>query len=222
MRLDFDAAAHKYSLVDDDTGETKEIPSATQILSGLGLVDFSRFTQADMQRGTDRHLATELWDRGSLDEGSLDDNTRPALEAWRKFLDDSGFKESDIEVRVSSLSKRYAGTVDRVGSIDGKRTMIDIKGSSEMPTYALQLWLYKIAWEEMHEGDRMENLISVHLRRNGTYRVHSHHGNTSAARAASGLADVFAWREGALMTPEARVGMESLAKWLRECVEKGS
>jgi len=208
-RLTFSEKEHQYTL-DKGTPCEAVLASSTQMISGLSLTDTSFFRPEHLQAGTDRHYATELYDQGILDEDSLDENTGPAILAWQKFLNQSDFKVEEIEVRCFSENLLFAGTIDRVGLLDSKRTILDIKGSWNSPTYALQLWLYKIAWEEM-TGDKIENLISVHLLKTGKYKVHAHHEISTAEAAARAVPVIFAWRNGSILwSSEVRSAMEDL------------
>ena len=218
-RITFTEDDHCYTL-DKGTINEQVLSSATTMLSGLSLSDTSFFHQRHMQAGTDRHLATELWDQGILDESSLDENTGPALDAWKKFLDHSGFAIEEIEVRCFSESLLYAGTIDRVGVLDGKRTILDIKGSAYLPTYPLQLWLYKIAWEEV-TGDRIENLVSVHLLRSGKYKIHAYHDYILGEAAARAIPVLYAWKSGNIIwSKEVREAMEALCAFSEESMEE--
>ena len=218
-RLTFTEDDHCYTL-DKGTENETVLASATQMISGLRLTDTSFFRPHHLQAGTDRHVATELWDRGILDEGSLDENTGPALEAWKKFLDHSGFEVEEIEIRCFSEKHLYAGTIDRIGVLDGKRTILDIKGSAEMPTYALQLFLYKIAWQEI-TGDKIEDLVSVHLLKSGKYKAHSHADKKSALVPAMAVPTLHRWNTGEEIWSKAtRIAARALCEFSESYLEE--
>lgn len=224
--LTFSESDHKYTLRDPETGQSEVIASTTQMISSLGLIDTSRFTQKHRTDGSRRHLATELDDQGILDEASLDDITRPAVEQWRQFRHDSGFGIEHIEVRAFSPSLRYGATLDRVGILNGRRTILDIKGSASLPTYSLQLWLYKMAWEEIAQQE-IEQLVSVHLRPKGRYRLATHYSkgitpDDAAASAAAGIPHVFQWRTNDRpWDAEVRESFHSLCRWSKEALDGG-
>jgi hypothetical protein len=82
---------------------------------------------AAQERGTRVHAATALDDLGTLDEGSIEPDELGYLEAWRKFRRALDFRPTLIEHRVYCARHRYAGTLDRIGTMRGKRGLIDIK-----------------------------------------------------------------------------------------------
>jgi len=158
----FDAPSHTYR---DGSGR---VTSVTQAISGAGLVDSRWFDDYSRDRGTAVHLATELWDKGTLDEDTLDPVIVPYLEGWKLFTAETGavWDITGIEQRVFSTSHRYAGTLDRIGTVNGRRTLADIKtGLSNSRNTALQLAAYCHAIGEV--CDRM----AVHLPGDGKYKL---------------------------------------------------
>lgn len=103
------------------------------------------------KRGSAVHQLTEDYDCG--EECSLIDdngNTRYSLDAWAMFERYVDFSkrfnpEHDlIEANITDENLGYAGTIDRITVIDGKRYIIDIKTSNMIAdTYWLQLAAYK-------------------------------------------------------------------------------
>lgn len=128
MSLEFNPVTHTYAWA----GQV--VPSVTQILKPI--VDFSDIEPAVLaaaaERGHRVHLATELDDRGTLDESSVADDIRPYLQAWRDFKRESGAVMLEIERRVFHPELRYAGTLDRVLSLNGREFVADIKSSSQV------------------------------------------------------------------------------------------
>jgi hypothetical protein len=126
--LRFDDATHTYWL------GSERIPGVTTILKPLN--DFSRIDPAVLAaaaaRGTAAHLATELDDEGDLDEASVHETVRPYLDAWRLFKRDTGAVVISSEQRVFHSFHKYAGTLDRVLSIDGDKYLIDLKTSVQI------------------------------------------------------------------------------------------
>mgnify|MGYP000879340087 FL=1 len=165
--LTFSEADHVYRL------DGAIVPSVTQVPSLAGLVDLSQIDPARLaaasRRGTAVHLATEYDDTGDLDEASVTDEVRPYLMAWRRFRADSGIVLELIEERVAHVGHRFAGTIDRVGRIKGRREIVDLKSGTTQPTHGLQLAAYDLA---LPEDDEPRGRLTVQLRRDGTYRVH--------------------------------------------------
>ena len=125
------------------------------------------------QRGTIVHKILELYDSGTLDYDSVDERLQPYIVAWRKFLDDTGFKvnQEEIEMRVFNDERLYAGTLDRVGMILAPerrgeiKSILDIKTGSVIDwDVGLQLSAYQQAYNlGKISADRAIGRISVKL-----------------------------------------------------------
>ena len=151
--LTFDAEKHEYRV------DGKVVPSVTQILRPL--MDFS-FVKPDVLEaaanfGTAVHRACELDDLGELDPDSLDPALDPYLAGWRKFCREHECQWEAIEKTVLHGSMRYAGTLDRAGTVKGVGSIVDLKsGSSLMPTVGPQLAAYARAYDT--QGALMQRL----------------------------------------------------------------
>ena len=159
---------------DTETGLT--IPNVTSILEKAGLVDFSMVNPEKLKRAQDFgkavHLACHLYDKHNLDMGSLDPALKPYLEDWIKWKKDSGFLIDSSEKIVYSKIYNYAGTYDRVGLLDGVRTLIDIKTGTTLPkTIALQIAAYMGAANEGRKmADKIKRRLSIWLLGDGQAR----------------------------------------------------
>jgi len=160
----FEAKGHKYFTDKDRI----ELPSVTAILSDMGFIDKSFFTDYGCTRGKFVHLACELEDRGELDEETLDSALLPYLKAWRSFKRDTGFIIDAIEKPVCSLVYNFAGTLDRTGMLNGAPAILDIKSGAVSPWTALQLSAYEIA-----ENKRLKR-FAVQLMETGKYKLHTY------------------------------------------------
>lgn len=160
--LVFDAERHAYIL------DGRVIPSVTQILTAEGIIDGQWYTEDGRRRGGHVHLALRYLDEGRLDEDSVTDEVRPYLEAWGRFLSETGFICLQIERPFVCEALGYAGTPDRVGWMDGGKilSVIDIKTGSPEPWHALQTAAYAVGI-----GKRMAKRWSVYLRNDGNYRL---------------------------------------------------
>ena len=106
--LTFDPETHTYR-----KGETV-LPSVTQILKDVGLIDTTFFAPEHAERGTRIHEATVFWDETGMDDDTLPEEWAGYLSAWKKFREETGFIPSHIEQAFCS-DQGYAGTVDRIG-----------------------------------------------------------------------------------------------------------
>ena len=165
-KLEFDEAKHEYRL------EGALLPSVTQVLKPLQ--DFSTIPEDILERsanfGVAVHLATALWDQNDLDMDSMDVAIVPYLEAWKRFRDETKITFEAIETQVVSEKYRYAGTLDRIGFLNEKATVIDIKTGVVNPTIGVQLAGYLVAWNEAHVL-KVTRRASVSLRKDGSYRL---------------------------------------------------
>jgi len=110
--LILDQATHKYSV----DGISK--PSVTELIESL--YSYENVPNIHLEfaknRGSAAHLACEYHDLNQLDLESVDDVVMPYLNAWQKFLADTGFEPTLIEQSFVHPVLGFAGTPDRVGS----------------------------------------------------------------------------------------------------------
>jgi hypothetical protein len=143
MSLTFDAETHTYRW----NGEL--VPGVTSILRPLCSFDFVKpdVLAAASAFGTAVHKTCELADLGTLDEEALDPELAPYLAQWRKFCADFGCEWEWIEAPFYHQAMRYAGTVDRIGTVKGQAAVLDIKTSASLyPSVGPQLAAYARAY----------------------------------------------------------------------------
>ncbi len=169
--LTFDPAQHEYRW------NGRVVPSVTQILKSLGLIDATWYTDEARDRGSMIHLATALDDRGELDESSVDERIAGYLAAWRLFKAESGASFTDIEIQLYS-DYGYAGTPDRIGTLRG-RSVFDIKNGEPEPWHALQTAAYAFGCSAGSAA--VMSRYCIYLRDNGTYRLIQHDRSTDIA-----------------------------------------
>ena len=167
--LTFDPQLHAYQL------DGRELPSVTTVLQRAGLVDGAWFTEQATLRGTYVHLATELHAAGTLDPDSVDPVVQPYLDAYMRFLRESGAVWAAVEQRLGDDVLGYAGTIDRVGSIGDQPVIVDIKTGPPQPWHALQLAAYlqlvKRRWAPWQR-------YGLWLQKNGSYRLKHYSGRS--------------------------------------------
>lgn len=175
--LTFEPEEHAYHF------DGVRIPSVTQVLQPVGF-DYSSIPFGTLehaaQRGTAVHLATEFYDDGDLDEDSIDPEILPYVEAWRRFREESGFVVWRSEVRVHSARHGFAGTFDCLGVLNGKMCIVEKKTTATLhPSTAIQVSAYLRAYNEgLPREEQAKRCYSVHLRRDGTYRLDEHDPET--------------------------------------------
>ncbi len=162
--LTFDAAAHRYSL------DGKVLPSVTQVLEDVGIIDYSGIPwdtrQMALTRGSNVHLATQLDDEGDLDEESAGD-LMGYVQAWRAARAHLKLDRFDhIERRMAHTQFLFAGTTDReVGNV-----IVDLK-TNEAPWWVrIQLAAYQCLAE--HNGaESVTRRIAVELHPDCTFKI---------------------------------------------------
>lgn len=148
-----------------------ELTSVTTAIREAGLMSLEWASAEAMQRGTHVHQACEFFDQGDLDEDALDPALRPYLDAYRWFCHDAQPVWSHIEAQRADLTHRYAGTVDRAGTLLGQKhpVVLDIKSGVAAPWHAIQLAAYRhLLTDDL--GPIIGRAV-LYLRDDGTYRL---------------------------------------------------
>lgn len=94
----------------------EHLPSVTTILRHAQMTpDFYNWLDPwYLTRGKYVHLASELYDKGTLDESTIDDTIKPYLEAYKAFRRDFSATITGIEVQLYHPVYKYFGIVDRI------------------------------------------------------------------------------------------------------------
>jgi len=105
----FDEEKHLFTYQD------KPVPSTTRILKELNLYpDYSFVDPYYLTRGSYIHKGTEYFDRGTLDESTLDPEIAPYVEQYTIVKPQFPFEIVGIEVKKVHTQLWYAGIIDRV------------------------------------------------------------------------------------------------------------
>lgn len=165
-RLTFDAEPHIYRW------DGQAVPSVTQLMQDAGIIDYSHLhpdtRRMAMERGRLVHLATAMYDEGTLDEGSLDPVLVPyVMVGWAGFRRETGFKPTEIETRIFNERDRFAGCRDRVGTFPGRKGLflIDIKCGDYPEWVRWQM----AAYASVEDDPRALIRLCVGLKPDGTY-----------------------------------------------------
>lgn len=161
--LSFDPETHIYQY------KNKVVPSVTQILQAVGIIDYSRIDnnilETAMQRGKDVHLATQFLDENDLNWATVGEDIKGYVTAYQKFIEISGFKPEKIETAVVHLEYKYAGTLDRVGTLDGHSVILDIKTGSMPAWTGIQLAAYAACLSGSYQR------VGLQLNQDGTFKI---------------------------------------------------
>ena len=133
MSLFFDPINHQY------TWNNQKVPSVSQILSDMGFINSTFFTEEGRKRGKAVHKAVENHCRGA--HCMKDPKIDPYLEAFMKFERDCDWKLDLLEVQMGCPT--YAGTPDQIGKLNGNEAVLDTKSGAISAATGLQLSAYE-------------------------------------------------------------------------------
>lgn len=170
--LGFNDNKHEYRV------NGKVIPSVTELCGPLTYskyrVDNAVVDQAAF-RGSLIHEKTMEFDLGELPgDEMIASDVAPYLMAWKDFCRDYEPEWDYIEIPLAC--RTFAGTIDRVGWIDSRLVVVDIKTSSAMDRankIALTMQLFGYT-ELLHRNSieaSFENSIGVQLKKDGKYSI---------------------------------------------------
>ena len=161
MNLVFDEMLHKYVC------DGVELPSVTTILKRVLGNNSNYAKQWHMDRGTEAHYLYELLAKGEdLKDYFYDDRLTGNVEAWLDWQAREKPEFEAVELRLADKKNGFAGTIDAVALINGKRWIIDYKASSTMRDQ-LQLAAYKVLYEANNPGLKVDKLVSLQIRDDG-------------------------------------------------------
>jgi hypothetical protein len=101
------------------------------------------------------------------------------LRAYERFLSTSGYVPIETEMSAVHPLYRYAGTLDSVGFLNGRRSLIDLKATSivHRESVEIQTAAYKELWDggifalaKLNNGrGRIAKRFVLHLKKSGVY-----------------------------------------------------
>jgi hypothetical protein len=150
MSLLLDETTHRYTL------DGRPLDGLTSTIAEAGLI--GQWGDAwYLERGTAIHLATELWDKGILDEDTVDPRITGYLESWKRFRKDQGYNPTGIEVMAHEPTLLVATKIDRLPG------PLDLKSGGPEPWHILQVGFQ---WACLPREDR-QNPMDVYLDEDG-------------------------------------------------------
>jgi hypothetical protein len=159
--IDYDPEKHRYSV---EGADFVSVTTVTRMLS-----NWPSGNDYNMTRGSAVHSACEFDDLGDLNESTVDPVILPYLEAYRQFKTDHDCLWTNIETPMVNLANKYAGRPDRIGVVDRKRCIVDLKTGGMFPSYAIQMAAYCHLTSEPYAHAR----IVVNLTEDGSYTMTS-------------------------------------------------
>jgi hypothetical protein len=146
-------------------------PSSTQIINAQS----EWFTPEAALRGTHKHLAIDLHRKSDLDEDSLDQEYLQSVEAYKRFVAETGFIVMQTEVMAHSHTHRFACRVDKIGQFptDSVPAIVEIKTGAYPEWCCLQTAAQALCLEGFHKR------YGLHLYED-KYKLHPHTNRTDA------------------------------------------
>lgn len=157
---EFCADTHEYKM------SGRKVFSVTQIIKGAGLYGEAGnfYNAASAEKGKFIHEACELYDKGDLEEQSLDEKLVPYLDAWKAFRKQMPVEFAVIEQPFFSLEHGFAGTIDRAWFENKKGVVADIKTGAVPDWVSIQLAGYAILFPSL-------TAMAIQLKDNGKFSL---------------------------------------------------
>jgi hypothetical protein len=153
MSVTFDAVTHAYAAPDG-----RRLPSVTEVIRGMGLMDDRWWTPEACDRGSLVHQTLALINEGTLDLDSLDPTLAPYATAWANFLAVGVDMVLLWEQPLADLERGYAGTADAILVLRGDKTpwLVDAKTGKAQPWVGLQTAAYARPARALLDEPRMK------------------------------------------------------------------
>lgn len=161
--IDFDEATHTYWY------KGIEVPSVSRVLKEAGYQGEGMYKPEYAERGTAVHYYTEMIDKGEFNYSMAKPEYLSYVAAYEWFLDEHDFKPEQIEEKYFSHEHLYAGTVDRVGEIDGVPCLLDVKTGFYAKWHHVQLAAYDMLVFPQDEIVRFK--YDLYLTSDGMYKL---------------------------------------------------
>jgi hypothetical protein len=156
----FDSRRHEYWY------QRKRVPSVSEIVGLLSLTDKRWYKPWHCQRGSMIHWLTQCVDQGTTDSNEVEAMYAGYLKAYERFLREHELHYDLTEIPMVNPHYLFAGTPDRIGTLDGEHMILDIKSGYPSDDHTLQLGGYWIL-----VGEYTRRRIVLYLRSNGTYSI---------------------------------------------------
>lgn len=147
----------------------EELPSVSEVTRFIARELYSDIPQHILDNAADRgtrvHKLTESLDRyGSCE---ADEVELPYITAYVDFRKKHKIQWEKIEWSTYNPERKYAGTIDRMGMVDGEMAIVDLKTTSTIHTVSVtaQLTLYKLMAEA--QGFKIDKLYVLQLKKDG-------------------------------------------------------
>jgi len=172
------------------------IPGVNEILKSLGLVNTDYYTDIGAERGKRRHLLLEAYDDETLDWATVEPEDNYILVGYKEFLDETGYVNKANELPVHHPILWYAGTLDKIGEMAERPTVIDIKTGSSVGAWAkIQVALYAMAYAVSFDTD-VPDMGILHLREAKKKQYSYKPVESVYLESAEAIVEAYHWQQG--------------------------
>lgn len=164
--LQYDDKEHHYW---DEKGHLPGISRILEPINDIDSIPRNALMNAS-DRGDKIHKICERFDLGYInEEEALNCEYKSYIEQYFKFLKDTNVKWYAIERKMMNPDLRFAGRLDRIGFINGKTYIIDIKSSCKPQNWwPVQLEAQRILASQTMKIDCVR---SLYLTDNDKYKL---------------------------------------------------
>jgi hypothetical protein len=172
MKLEFNAESHEYRI------NGKIVPSVTEICAPLTAADMGKLNpniiNSAANRGSIIHELTELIDYGTSPEDmEMYAEVGGYITAYLRFLRDYSPTWTRIEYRLGNEDLGFARTLDRLGVIDDKPCVLDIKTTDSASRAQKISWATQLSGYRLLCGNATLERYVLWLRSDGTYVLYN-------------------------------------------------
>lgn len=138
MKFQYNNETHEYFL------GSRKLPGVTDVLKSAGIIDDTWYTEVGCSRGKEVHELTDRFDYEMVELSDVPEDYLGFLQGYARFKSDLGDRLVILESEKPTHHPTflYAGTPDRVVSIDGFNFLIDIKTGAKSKWHKMQLAAY--------------------------------------------------------------------------------
>ena len=153
----------------------ERLPSVSEILRFISREEYGDISQYTLdnagERGKAVHKATENIDR--YGNAEIDDQYLGYIQAYVRFRKEHEVEWRDIEKSMYHPQKKYAGTIDRFGLVDGTSALVDIKTNAAIKKTLTKAQLN--GYEDMRGANGeppADAMYCLQLMKDGKYRLY--------------------------------------------------
>ena len=158
----------------------ERIPGYSEIMKSAGIGINPFWTDSGRDLGTALHQWVLFLAQGQEPEDAPDERIAGRVAAFRRFIEESGFKFAGGEEPQYEPNLRYACTPDLWGHIGSFSCVIDVKSGAKELSHSAQTAAQKLALAA--NGFRAQKRYALYLKDDKTYRLCEHMDSVDESR----------------------------------------